>query len=426
MKRLIALFLMVVLCFSLVACGEEMQSINNDTQEEVFEGIAEDIVFIVRFSINPEFELHLDDAGYIMDFHCLNEDAKKAFENINVVESYCEVGINELLNAAHNSGYLDDSTEIKVLSYISGKCTISEVLKNNIEETLKNYQSIVNFTYSYKILDGNGNNLQMDDSNTGNEESNADNSEAESNNETVITDNNVFDESRFIEVEKDEKGNIIKTVELDNQNRTLTRYYNISGVITCEIIEDQESTCKRILDDNGTLVKEEYSETNGNYCITEYDKDGNIKNEMEVLNNGLSITRYYANGIIEKMEQTSTDGKEIAYYDANGIIEKAESIGNDGATHTIKYVNGVIATDEWSDPNTGITGVATFNNGVIASHIKNGSNGFYEYIYYDSNGNITEILDLDNQGRDRKKIFNSDGSYITYLSINGEWVEVID
>ena len=135
MKKTIALFLTAILCFSFVACSSDAAEQNTDKKEnatdteniiytetaEVFENVGSNISCVVLISINPQVELYLDERGFITDVVYLNEDDQKAFDGTNVLLMYCDDGINQLLQAAQNSGYLNETSTVEITSYINEK-----------------------------------------------------------------------------------------------------------------------------------------------------------------------------------------------------------------------------------------------------------------------------------------------------------------
>lgn len=427
MKKHYIFLLVVLMCCFLGACSSNTQNNNetidqennqtDDTDEiDLFADVAEEVTFIVHVCINPEFELHADAAGYIVELNCLNEDAETAFANINVVGMHYEVGIKELLDAAYNEGYLINGSTIGITCYASKTCLDADTQTNRIDEALANYNDIVDFTYSLRQADHSGN-------------------------------------------------------------------------IVCEIIKDDAVTTESTYRGNGILVKKKESTPDGSYRITEYGENGEINSQIELdagtgerrqvqytynesgeidFHTELNETtgkyrkfqyRYHENGDLVQVIVTDEtgavadvnmyvrdqNGSEIrdctfnaslydeVEYDTNGFISKL--VRHDAGTsytetETACFTDGIITSVETiTDSVTGAgraTRVVTYIDGMQSSNICNQTNGYYDYAYFDANGNPTESGGYDPGNGYWSRIYNADGSYTTtyyVIDANGNRID---
>ncbi len=107
MKRIVALLMAVMMLLGLMACGNETLSGNNgDRQGEETVLVPPNSICSVWMKINPEFLLYLDENNSIVGMSCLNKDAEKAFEGVDVANVDFENGLRILLDAVYDAGYV--------------------------------------------------------------------------------------------------------------------------------------------------------------------------------------------------------------------------------------------------------------------------------------------------------------------------------
>lgn len=108
MKKLTALLLAMMMTLSLVACGSEVPMSSNGASPDGEKNPAPtNSVCSVWVKTNPEFLLYLDENGSIVELTSLNEDAKTAFEGVDVVNADFETGLRILLDTAYDAGYIN-------------------------------------------------------------------------------------------------------------------------------------------------------------------------------------------------------------------------------------------------------------------------------------------------------------------------------
>lgn len=458
MKKLIALLLAAVLCFSLGACvggtqtnsngaqtddsemlqGTEQGSSQTDnTATDIVAGVAEEIVFVIHISINPEFELCLDADGYITELNCLNEDAEKAFANSNVAGLYCDTGIEKLLTAAHDSGYLVSGSEIKVNTYVRETGTSQSQIISDLTAVFDQLASVVDYSYTVNVITAGD--YQSD--------------------EQTLMNQPTIDENQCKYIERDSKGRIIKAITADIKGRDLITLFsydtndwlikqettNTDGVVfieeyiydakgnqidikesviepTEEIVNDYALYDYVELDENNRLIKTIETDSTGLKLTKtyEYDIDGTLlKRTEESIQNGEKFFEAYdgKGKLLETIDTSANITKHVRYYyDGNGLLSQSFTIFNDGTTIETVYQNGKRSVETWNSSDGGHA-VKTFNdNEICISDIADGLNGWYRYSYYYDNGDLKEYYGFDNFERPVHSIHNTDGSSVTYIT----------
>lgn len=119
MKKMIALLLVLVL-IGLCACtgipqnGQSPQNKPDKGSENAETPNAPTASTILRFAINLEFALHLDEAQNILSAEAENEDAKAFFARLELTGKPYAEAIAAILDAAYTQGYLKDGSEISI------------------------------------------------------------------------------------------------------------------------------------------------------------------------------------------------------------------------------------------------------------------------------------------------------------------------
>ena len=423
MKKTIALFLIAILCFSFVACGSDTPTDNTanaektpDTENitytetaDVFENVGSNISCVVRISINPQIELYLDEIGFITDYVYLNEDAEKAFSGTNVLLLYCDDGIVQLLQAAQDSGYLTETSTVEVTSYINEKCEDADKMRHTIDDIFIFYKESVGFGYTY-------NDIRV--GNSGND--------SEDNDEKIT----------------ELAGGIREVVSVDSNGTKTTQHINRDDIVIYQLVEETDKTIEIIFNDEGIpLEHKEYHSDGGEIVILFY-PDGTRKSSDYNRPDGFfSMERYAADETVVYRFIFDPEMYDSAQFDANGLVvstihfddftggkittrytalgERASSLMElpDGSTVESTYKNGQRYIEDKYDASNGYHQVDTFENDVRISSITDGPDGFYSYIYFDSNGNMAEIYTLDNFDRPVHTVYHADGSTVSTFTL---------
>lgn len=101
MRKFFGVVIGFVLCLLLTACG----GTNN---EEMISDI------IVHVQVNPSFDIHVNNDGRIKSVECLNEDAQKVYAEMDLTGAVYEEGLEQLLVAIYDAGYVNEDAKIMV------------------------------------------------------------------------------------------------------------------------------------------------------------------------------------------------------------------------------------------------------------------------------------------------------------------------
>ena len=145
MKKLLGILLAMTLCVALASCGSKapkQQKINALCEKK-----GANITCLIRISINPEFELIVDDLGAVCDVVRLNDDAERVFAQVTdiVLKPYDEA-VAELLTAAKSSGYLTDKSTVSVTVIVREDCAYGDDVISVMNETVREFVSSAMWT----------------------------------------------------------------------------------------------------------------------------------------------------------------------------------------------------------------------------------------------------------------------------------------
>lgn len=410
-KKLAALLLALCLCLSLAACGKG-KTPNRKKIEAMFKDL-NNITYLVQVSINPEFELHLDERGEVCDLIYLNKDAEAAFAEVvsdTVGKSYDEA-MSVLLEAAKRGGYLTDESTVAVTVVVRAGGEMGDTVIADLEKAVQEYVSAEQYTL--QVLDGRaseGSDPEGDDGDQG-------------------------DDGVEIEEERDAKGKLIRRTEryqMLEGLRELTEYFDANEKLVKKVEERNGAvvlTCVYEYDANGNLatcateqstpegilkitesfgageklVKKEEERNGVVIAVYEYDADGKLVSrteENQTPEGPLKITKYFGAGEIISKKVEEQNGTVIAVheYDANGqrISCVRESQTAEGLLRLTEYFGPgeMISKDEQTLNGTVISASEYDANGRKISYVQNAINpeGVPETrsstFSYDENGNI--------------------------------------
>ena len=126
MKRILALFLVFILIFSITACGmntsekpydgETMSGTeenSNVSTEEMLSDVPDTYDYALQVSINPEFILYLV-GSEVVAYGALNEDAKKVDERAAIEDSGLHGALEDIVRFSYEEGFLKDGGDVTV------------------------------------------------------------------------------------------------------------------------------------------------------------------------------------------------------------------------------------------------------------------------------------------------------------------------
>lgn len=307
MKKIYKITLAIFMCFSLVACNNNKNSLDTNSNNQGTENkLKSDI--LVHLEINPSFDIHVDNGGVIVGVDCLNNDAKKAYEGLDILYSEYTSGVNQLLKTIHDKGFMKNNSVIK-LSIKIGE-SVAYDITNATSQLINNFRSNildVSFETNTEII-------QNSQQNSNNEQNNSENERPshvvnEDGSELFYT----FYKNGNIETEE------LRYIDNNNIKVTAITKFDENGTPLSEVTDQEDGVHRERTYTNGILSKE--------YMHLPHD-------------GGHNVTRtFYENGqVAEEIDFHIHKNQEFIFrYDQSG--NQTEYIGfdnNDKPVH-IKY-----------------------------------------------------------------------------------------
>ncbi len=372
MKRLIALFLVAISCFTLVACGTD-----HKTQEQQSVQMQQDVCSITM-KINPLFEIFVDNDFIIIDIKYLNSDAKEALSDINILSSSFEDGVTELLDALYAKGYVKNNELQITYAVQTGNSTEiddSQII-NGLETAINDFSDSKNISVTANMVASDDIFIQPEQ-------------KVVTNGDFIVDDWELLDE---FTVERDTNGNIIRYIETDDAGNQFI--YNAQKQLIQERILTENGFVETNYDGNGNIIGnviqddmiDEWEQMDN--ITAERDADGNVIRYIETDSNGSKFI-YNANKQKVYALINSETGCSEKYYDENGLVTKHIFTGNDGSRTEYFYhesgdqkqIYTVFANGEFKDEYYDATG-----NRIKYIERRNVSDGAY-LVEYDTDGN---------------------------------------
>lgn len=136
MKKWLSLCFLLALCMLFTACGSGESTSGANAGGEM---MAADI--IVHLEVNPSFDIYVNSNGTIKLIHCLNEDAKTVYADMDLTGIRYEIALEELLTAIHEEGFLSEGVKIHV--EIQQKSTVTYDVSKFTDEILADFDADV-------------------------------------------------------------------------------------------------------------------------------------------------------------------------------------------------------------------------------------------------------------------------------------------
>lgn len=396
--------LITLLSISLAACGNSQQTAGEQpTAEEqqtgskdVFSNLPGSVTCVVQISINPEFEVHVNDDGVIENVICLNDDAQAICSVLNITGKNYKDGVMELLTTAYNQGYITQDSRVSIVAArkFTAKYDVPFATDEIVSEFTANVVSI-------------GFDIQNE---TINEE---EQKETQSTSESSV------------ESTTDRPDSIID----ENGNQVLYTYHDNGQCATVEVVRPDGSSQKTFYDKDG-IIYEEHVEKNTERGIMKYENGVVTSDERQYADGTYVLSTFNKNGLPAYSETRHTDGGiYIINYDNNGIPVTAKITYPDGIWVEQIFKNGrVYIENEYGLTPEGHTIKNTFHpNGKIAETVDYYAHNGQEVIYrYDENGTMTEWLHYDNYGRRIHTVYNADGTSVSVRTNEDGSTTVLD
>ncbi len=127
MKKLLAVFIVLALLFSLSACtSKEIENNNSQPNSEVGFVAPENYTTVLTVTINPEFKLYLDGEGKVLAVEPVNDDAKSVVDAVSYENQNYKAVLKLIFVEAHNKGFVKENAKIEI-SAVKKDGTDSEI-----------------------------------------------------------------------------------------------------------------------------------------------------------------------------------------------------------------------------------------------------------------------------------------------------------
>lgn len=476
MKRLFAILLPVLLCMSLLACGEQPPE---ETQVQVIIDKIETVEnssALVLLSVNPSFEIYAGDGGIIQKVVAVNADAEKVLGGKDYQGVSVNVCIPELLDTLRQQGFLKDGSELSISTYVHEHSFPSFDYRQQIEDILVACTSAnqINITYSNTLdvipaqstdntlpppsadntlpppsadpetpehtqkYDANGNLIEVFTS------PNGERLERHYNADKVLEMLlEYYVDGGRVETWYDADGRTTKRKTYDTDGRcsdhaewnyradgyTVFHYDGVTGAVNNEkVFTSDEKLIKLLIYGEGGKIEEYYDESEKIYrrfvqgvdgvSIDEYyyyDESGKVCRTVSQGVDGLiTDEQYHESGSTEYVYSDMGQLIGKTEYDTEGIILFSNTYDPDTGklVHENKYENGVMTS--WFAVEGDIQRLHTYVDGIQVKEEIYWSDGAYEIITYDSNGY-----------RSVGTTYHTDGSYVIMkYAVDGDGVYV--
>ena len=115
MKRVLSVFLAILLLLGLAACGKQPVTTPEPSTSAVAGFVPPDnYVCVLVVSINPQFRLYLDADGVVLAAEPMNDDAKAMEEKLAFTNKNVQDAMKDLVTAAKDQGFVKEDTKISV------------------------------------------------------------------------------------------------------------------------------------------------------------------------------------------------------------------------------------------------------------------------------------------------------------------------
>lgn len=405
MLKRYALSIIMLLCVFLCAC-------------EISTKKAEAYITL-KVTINPEFEIVLDETSVVLDVNKLNKDAKVLFSGIDVVGISYDAAMTLILDTAFEKSYITSETdEIKIEARMQETLDQrameiwQEIFEKPVVKFKEENQLSLNVISSDVVAGQKGQTAVNE--NTKNEPFRW---EPNSTYEMPIVDPNTKEEiGKTIEY-YDEEGLLYKEEHIENYGTLDIREYYKDGTLSrLYILSAEGKETEEHYDENGVRLDTKVVFRDGSYYMRTYYANGNDK--------------YY-----EEDSRNSGGNYSVENYRENGTSIDSFTIYPDGTTiKSAGYENGNIQYTISEYPDGTYMEHHRYENGADMKRIEKGSDiGYHETQYYSSGKVKYSFTDDGSTFSERRYSENGDIEYdyyksdqLEYLIENGKYVKYRD
>ena len=425
-RKILSLVLVLVLLLPLSACKKTNLQIPNSRKDVQKLSSVEDCHLLLRLSINPQFEIYLDENAVVLKVTGGNTDGKKLLADMELTGLLYDDAVKAILDAAAAQGFLKDNAHIQIDVLAGADDALT------YEESRKLGQAVTEYDDSLSVF--------VDQSAVIAAEYGADLIEVEhwENGDvwysyfyqwTLLRETLYAADGSYSDYVYDGKKTLSAIFITPDGNRTEQHCtYDDAGLVLTHRVIMQEGDNISIeeerftYDDAGVVLTRQHVWQEGDFTSTvdEWFEDGVLTRSLEATD-GCSVERYYdENGnIAHSLEMM--DGCSIEhYYDENGNI-----------THSLEMMDGR-SIERYYDENGNITHSLEMMDGrsIECYYGENGNithslevmDGATREQYYDEYGNITRSLEV-MDGATQERYYDTNGvcSYAYDTFPNGDW-----
>ena len=415
MKKFFALLMAAAMCFLLVACGSSQ--------------LAADGTVVVHITINPEFKLHLDNNGNVVQVDALNDDAKAVNDAIQLTGKSCENAITALLNETIRQGFLRDGGEVTVTVEISDNISNQldkwqKTVMDGVTQALSANTINANISFGAEVIHAPNTPPQNDPAGQGTQAGQANPTiDANGNVVTIDADGNTRMESPdgSVSVLRPD-GTPVLLIFTEADGTRVTQHHDSNSVIIQDIFEYPDgSQLTRFFYSNGALMREVHTDRNGVETTQEYDSSGHLipaGGKVDV--NGVCYYPDYAGQsrvFVDEMGESWNNTYDAQGYLVESYRERTDSMGFVWRDYMEQRDDGTVGTVTYHFWNGNWEPTVMYHpNGVVSKEILGQSGHGLSVGYYDTNGRLTDVYGWDNFNLFNHLVYSADGSYVCYTT----------
>ena len=344
MKKLLSVLLAISLVFVFAACGGKDSVSQTSAPTEVFVKPA-NYSTVVTVTINPQFNLYLNDASEVLAVEPVNDDAKSIADGVKTIAGTLETVINDIVTASNAGGFVKENADVKfeITEKTTNSVNDDDVLnsaKKAAEKVADNLNLTINVQVSIAVNITNNNNTTINNTTI--------NNNVTINNSSTIEHHHVFSEATCTEPKKCTCG--------ATEGKALGHKYEFGECTRCKAKDPNYKTYTRISSKNGEW-EVNYIASDGCLYQVSFTLCG-LANEMGIsygigdsfdslpkdFQDEINGNASYANSLI------SFEGKK--YYIGRGSGDGLGPVQEFGNSVTINDLEGAVISLERTGENT--------------------------------------------------------------------------
>ncbi len=371
----------------------------------------------VKLTAGADVTLYMDENGTILAAHCHNDEAIAMCSATPVVELDFGSVWFALLNEMLVKGYLENGSRLAVNIVeeegSSPQFPLYDVIDEMFQKVAEDSGADIGMNMNSgigsvgAIIQGGGTT-----DNQGGETTDDQGRETTDDQGGETTDN------QYLEAERDQSGNLVRTVEEDPEGNCIERYYDPQGWVTREIFTGVDGFWReQHYSAEHKLIREQRVQPDGTEFTEEYYENGEMKSMTSMNSHGVyELSTYREDGTQATYLQKNPDGSKVELImNEKGICSQIIETTADGTRSEITH-------DEKGDP---VYELQTSPDGTVKETMRE-YNDDHKLIYlmWSRSDGATHEEQYDDQGRIvSKKEVSGDGS-IREARYNEQGVEI--